>query len=169
MFLKTCDTWRNKHHISVFMAQEHNLNPDRVRQLKRDAGLKCFHLSIAFAPPVQSPNGLTVHWGGTLILTDTKSAIIESGTAHEPGAVSTKVDMSGEKVDLLCVYAPSDPSKRIDFFTNKLPNYLTSDTIAAGDWNCVPDYPRRHPRHTTRARKHIPQYRRYTPRAEDER
>lgn len=139
MFLKTCDTWRNKQHISVFMAQEHNLNPDRVRQLKRDAGLKCFHLSIAFAPPVQSPNGLTVHWGGTLILTDTKSAIIESGTAHEPGAVSTKVDMSGEKVNLLCVYAPSDPSKRIDFFTNKLPNYLTSDTIAAGDWNCVPD------------------------------
>ena len=55
MFLKTCNEWRNKHHINVFMAQEHNLNPDRVRQLKRDAGLKCFHLTHATLPPRGSP------------------------------------------------------------------------------------------------------------------
>ena len=86
MFLKACGRWRDQRRINVFMVQEHNLNSARLPQLKRDAAAKNFHLSIAFAPAASDGN----HWGGTLILTDTKTAIVEICTAHEPGALSAR-------------------------------------------------------------------------------
>jgi len=40
--------------------------------------------------------------------------------------------------DVASVYAPSDPSKRIDFFSH-LKTRISSTTMTGGDWNCVPD------------------------------
>ena len=41
-------------------------------------------------------------------------------------------------MDIASVYAPSDPTKRINFFSH-MNQHLTKYTLVGDDWNCVPD------------------------------
>ena len=63
-FLTACAKWAARDGIDVYLGQEHNLNPLRLRELKRMAEHKGFALVIGFAEA--APDG--VHRGGVLVL-----------------------------------------------------------------------------------------------------
>ena len=59
---------------------------------------------------------------------------------NENGFVMIEVEWGGEILKVAGVYAPvtNNGTTRADFFRS-LKGKITADTLAGGDWNCVPD------------------------------
>ena len=130
------EAYGKKHGISVWLIQEHNLNPaGRVDHLAIARARK-FDMVIGYAECGE--NG--VHWGGTLILATER--VVTLTAVHETSAVTVADVMWAPTVAtkrVACVYAPVRPLLRTDFLKDELSKYLDKRTYAAGNWNCVPD------------------------------
>ena len=80
----------------------------------------------------------TAHRGGTLIISDEKTIPHVVDIHTEASMVVARYSFNGKNMDIASVYAPSDPTKRLDFFSH-MNQHLTRYTLVGGDWNCVPD------------------------------
>lgn len=134
-FLNEASRWVIENQGYVFLIQEHNLNPSRQSDLERLAASRDFKLVVSFN---NTPDSNGVHWGGTLVLACTKHSSLKSIVHQEAGATVVDLDCRGRTLRIASIYAPARPIQRVDFF-NTLNTFLDSSTIAAGDWNCVPD------------------------------
>ena len=123
--------WIAKDITNGLCAQEHNLDPARRDEYFRTANDLGLHLAIGFST---SP----CHRGGALILSCRKSMPLSKIIHEDPQLVRAQYDFNGDIQDVASVYAPSEPLKRVDFFSH-LKTRLSALTIAGGDWNCVPD------------------------------
>ena len=132
--ISKCSAWTEKGIANVWEIQEHNLNPNREKDLRRIAKSRNLELTIAFAD--HAMNG--VYWGGTLTLIAMKSATLIQSKVHDKGCLETTIDWGDKRLTLLNCYTPAQPLQRIDFI-NKISKLLNSEKIASGDWNCVPD------------------------------
>jgi hypothetical protein len=126
--------WRPKG-IHVWCVQEHNLDPSREDELRRLAQSCQFGVVFGFAS--QGQDG--THWGGTLILYDEISTTLKKDYSSPEGITKTSLTWNDRDWEIVSVYAPVTAPKRIDFFNDTLKKHLTPDSIAGGDWNCVPD------------------------------
>ena len=132
--IHTFQTWSRTHELGALCAQEHNLNPARVDDLKRLATIKGLTLVIGFAPRGQDG----IHWGGSLVLINNSLLDFKSTHHISEHLVVVNVEWGGKPLQIGSVYAPVTPLARVDFFT-RINQQLTTSTIAGGDWNCVVD------------------------------
>ena len=141
-FTHACRKLAERDGVDVVLGQEHNLNPARQGDLSRLAEARGFGLVIGF--DVRGADG--VHWGGTLVMVRLSSTGWPELRAdrdacvviREPGAVVVQIDWHGRKMYVGSVYAPVQPTARVDFF-QRMRGWVTPDMILGGDWNCVPD------------------------------
>ena len=128
--------WRDTHGINVLCAQEHNLDPKDKAALERLATSKGMTAAISFAPA----NNAGEFPGGVMLIFDNKMLTLKSVTHNFDGYIAATAEWGGTIVEVAGVYAPStnDGTVREDFFAS-LKGKVTKDTIAGGDYNCVPD------------------------------
>ena len=102
--IQEASRWYRERQVSIFLCQEHNLQPNRVGDLTRLAHARGFTLTIGFALP--GPDNS--HRGGTMILTadrDVKTCEVMHTAA---GWTHIKVEWGGMKFEVGAAYAPSD-------------------------------------------------------------
>lgn len=78
-FLHAASGWVREGVVDAIGLQEHNLHPDRDREIRRLAMSKGFAMAIAYAPE----GGRGVHWGGTMILLNEKTLTLKT-VDHPP-------------------------------------------------------------------------------------
>ena len=117
--------------MNLVCIQEHNLDPTLHELYMRYASECHMHLIIGYSKT-------TAHRGGTLIISDEKTIPHVVDIHTEASMVVARYSFNGKNMDIASVYAPSDPTKRLDFFSH-MNQHLTRYTLVGGDWNCVPD------------------------------
>ena len=68
--------------------------------------------------------------------------------------LSTSFEMSDSTFKISNIYTPVRPAERLTFFNN-IKDRITNDMILGGDWNCVPQRPRRYLRRTKQEPLHL--------------
>ena len=129
-FCATVARWVREGHVNAICGQEHNLDPLKVLDYKRVAQVFNLHLNIGFST---SP----CHRGGCFILADEQTLPHKKTRFIEPSLVCADYDFNGTNLEIASVYAPSDANQRLNFFSH-IKQKLSKNTIAGGDWNCVP-------------------------------
>ena len=118
------------------MVQEHNLKAADIETAKINAQMRDFKLAISTGR-AEDPTSTR---GGVLILVDTTQVGMEDDDIlnEDPGFIRIRLTWGADKLDVANVYAPAQPSSRLDFY-NTLRQKLTANTIVGGDWNTVSD------------------------------
>ena len=132
-FLASMVRWTRRKRVRVMAVQEHNMNPSGHSTRAREALVAGWQMYASYGE--KGMDG--THWGGALLLVSTDIKV-HGEVANGPGVVAVSVDLSDERCTVASVYAPVNPTKRVDFINN-LKNLLPKHTIAGGDWNVVPD------------------------------
>ena len=128
--------WKRKRNLAVLCIQEHNLKSHQADKYRQQAVAAGYTLSIAFGNP-DDPHPESTR-RGALILTADEIVTSKPPSVLTPGLIRQSVMWGDRKLDVVCVYAPSHPQQRVDFFKT-LKDNLTPETYTGGDWNCVPD------------------------------
>ena len=126
--------WKRSRNLAVLCIQEHNLPAHKADAYRKTAIAAGYTLSIAFG----NPNEPESTRRGVLILTADEIVTSQTPSVLTPGLIRQSVLWGDRKLDVACVYAPSHPQQRVDFFKT-LKDNLTTETYTGGDWNCVPD------------------------------
>ena len=130
-FCRVIAGWARAGILNGACVQEHNLDQATKALLIRIAADFKLHLTIGFSKTA-------CHRGGTLILMDMRT-VQHVKTIHEdPNLARSAYEFNATPLDVASVYAPADPTKRMNFFSH-IKSKLSKHTIAGGDWNCVPD------------------------------
>jgi hypothetical protein len=133
-FLDAATTWSRRKRVSAMVVQEHNLQPDRDAELKRQCACMGITLTIGYAKP--APNGS--HLGGVMLLTFDAEVKVLRVIESSGDLIRLTVEAHGRELDLAGVYVPSTPRERVDMIL-ALRGRISDSTIVGGDWNCVPD------------------------------
>ena len=110
-FLKQVEKWIQNEDVNLVCIQEHNLDPLLHELYMRYAIESHMHLVIGYSKT-------TAHRGGTLIISDEKTIPHVEDLHKEPSMVVARYSFNGKNMDIASVYAPSDSSKRLDFFSH---------------------------------------------------
>ena len=136
-FLRFCQVakkWAADGKVQILCLQEHNLHPDKEDEHIRLAQACGFTAVIGYA--AAAADG--VHRGGSMVMLNEQDTQLKRTHFKEGSITRVSLEWQGREYDIASIYAPSDSSKRIDFFSH-LAQRLTKHTIAGGDWNCVTD------------------------------
>ena len=126
--------WAADGKVQILCLQEHNLHPDKEDEHIRLAQACGFTAVIGYA--AAAADG--VHRGGSMVMLNEQDTQLKRTHFKEGSITRVSLEWQGREYDIASIYAPSDSSKRIDFFSH-LAQRLTKHTIAGGDWNCVTD------------------------------
>ena len=132
-FLEATVRWTRRKRVRVLAVQEHNLHPDEHGNRVREASMMGWQLFVSYA--ARGVDGK--YWGGALIMV-ANDIKVHREVANREGLMAVSLNLSDEEYTVASIYAPVNPSKRVDFI-NDLKNRLPKYTIAGGDWNVVPD------------------------------
>ena len=133
-FLDAAIKWTRRNRISVLLIQEHNMPPSRVADAQRDAKIVGLTAVIGCAPP--APDGvcrggcMTLSWNSEVEICDT---LLVTGSI-----IRLRVSWGGKIREIVNVYAPAQPAARLSWIQSTA-QHIGPDSIAGGDWNCVPD------------------------------
>ena len=133
-FLSMFQRRKKKEHIAAFYVQEHMLPESKDADWVQQAKIAGFTLLISYGKADDEESKK----GGVLILLDDSTLELESVLHLQPGFIHLKVTGASKTLLIACVYAPAKDLPRLDFL-NDIKTKITKDTIAGGDWNCVPD------------------------------
>ena len=133
-FLNTIQQRKRELKLGVFQVQEHNLPRERKQDQIDAAKARGFTLVVTYGR-ADDPDSTR---GGVLTILDDTSTTLRRKLIEEPGLIKLEIEWGTETLEIVNIYAPSQPLGRVNFFA-LLRRKLSPSTIAGGDWNTVPD------------------------------
>ena len=122
--------------LGVLCIQDHNMPPSRKANLTRLAKTKGVTLLMT-SGHVDAQGDY--HGGVLMMIKDAKFTLLKV-LDEQPRLIRAEIEFGDRILEVASVYAPSDPSERVDFLKEvRDKKMITNKTIPGGDWNVVED------------------------------